>query len=97
VSAFVDHEEGTLLLVYATPKSSKNATAGLFDGRLKVTIKAPPVEGAANTELLKFLRKELGIGRDEIELVQGQAGRRKTVLIRGLEPTEVRSVLCPPE
>lgn len=91
--AFWKHEEGTSILVYATPKSSKTNSVGFHDGRLKVAIKAPPVDGAANEELLKFLRKKLGLCREEVELLRGQTNRRKTILVKGMQPEEVRHLL----
>ena len=60
---------------------------------LEVRLAAPPVDGAANTELLSVLSEALGIPRRDLELAQGASGRRKRILIRGLEPTEVRARL----
>ena len=86
-------KEGTLLLVYVQPKAKKNEIEGIDEwrGRLKVKIKAPPVGGKANKELLKFLSKLLGA---EVEIVRGETGREKDLLIKGIGPKEVKEKLA---
>ena len=85
-------KEGTLLLVYVQPKAKKNEIEGIdkWRSRLRVKVKAPPVSGKANKELLKFLSKLLGA---EVEIVRGETGREKDLLVRGLSAKEVREKL----
>ena len=85
-------KEGTLLLVYVQPKAKKNEIEGVDEwrGRLKVRIKAPPVEGKANKELVKFLSKLLGA---EVSLVRGETSREKDLIIKGLKLEEVKERL----
>jgi len=85
-------KEGTLLLVYVQPKAKKNEIEGVDEwrGRLKVKIKALPVEGKANKELVKFLSKLLGA---EVELVRGETSREKDVMVKGIKPEEVKKRL----
>jgi len=78
--------EQTLLSAYIRPRAGKNEFAGIFQGRLKMRISAPPVEGEANRECIVFLSKTLGIGKSEISLVRGEQSRQKTFLIaRGID------------
>jgi uncharacterized protein len=63
---------------------------------LEVRVAAPPVDGAANAELLDVLAQALEIPRRDVQLVHGVAGRTKRVRILGLEPTEVLERLLPP-
>ncbi len=51
-------------------------------GRLRVRITAPPVDGAANAHLLRFLAGRFGVAPSRTELVRGTSGREKTVRIR---------------
>ncbi|KUH32181.1 hypothetical protein APY94_10740 [Thermococcus celericrescens] len=83
-----DTKDGTLLLVYVQPKAKKNEIEGIdgWRGRLKVKIKAPPVEGKANKELVKFLSKILGA---EVSILRGETGREKDLLVRGVDSGEV--------
>ncbi len=85
-------KEGTLLLVHVQPKAKKNSIEGIDEwrGRLKVKIKAPPVEGKANKEVVKFFSKLLGA---EIEIVWGETGREKDLLVKGLSAEEVKKLL----
>jgi len=87
--------EGARLLldVYVAPRAAKSRLAGLHDGRVKVQVAAPPVDGAANAELVRFLAGELGVPRSAVELVKGASGRRKTLAIAGLVAAEARTRL----
>ena len=80
---------GTLLLIYVQPKAKKNTIEGIDEwrGRLKVKIKAPPVEGKANKEVVRFFSKLLGA---EVEIVKGETSRDKDLLVRGLNAEEVK-------
>jgi uncharacterized protein (TIGR00251 family) len=60
---------------------------------LKVRLTAPPVEGEANRECLKFLAKVFEVPKSQLELVKGHRSRRKTILLRGLGPERVENIL----
>nr|WP_217910148.1 DUF167 domain-containing protein [Pseudenhygromyxa sp. WMMC2535] len=70
--------------VQAVPRASRDAVGKVHGDRLKIHVKAPPVDGEANEALLRLLRKVLGVGREDLELLRGQTGKRKTVKICGL-------------
>ena len=78
------HPEGILLSVYAQPRASRTAITGLHDGRVKVALRAPPVDGKANAELVRYLADLLGIPKAHVVLVTGASGRRKRVLVEGV-------------
>jgi len=61
----------------------------VIDGALRVRVDAPPVEGAANQALVRVLAAELGVARRSVRLVAGAAGRRKLVVVEGLQADEV--------
>lgn len=82
-----------LLEVYVAPRAARSRLAGLHDGRIKVQVAAPPVDGAANAELTRLLAKELELPRSAVELVRGASGRRKTLAITGLSLEEARTRL----
>jgi uncharacterized protein len=69
--------------VYVQPKASRNELVGIHEGTLKVRLTAPPVEGEANKECVKFLAKLLNISKSRVEVVQGYKSRHKTILILG--------------
>lgn len=63
--------------VYIQPNSKKSGYAGLYDGLPKLKITAPPVDGAANSEIIKIFSKILNIPKSDIIISSGQASRLK--------------------
>jgi len=88
-----DGPKGTLLFLRVLPGARKNEVEGPHGAALKVRIKAPPVDGKANNELLKFLAKTLGIRARDLEIVRGTKGRDKTIRIADLGPERVGKTL----
>lgn len=87
-------EGGRVLVeVHAVPRAAKTAVGGLHGGRVKVTLAAPPVDGAANEALIVFFAKALGVPKRDVAVIRGETGRRKTVAIRGVTPDAVRALL----
>ncbi len=79
---------GVRLHLLVQPRASRSALAGLHDGRLRVRLTSPPVDGAANDALIRFLAGRLRVGRSAVTIASGQSGRRKTVIIAGITPGE---------
>ncbi|MCW7753620.1 DUF167 domain-containing protein [Desulfobotulus sp. H1] len=75
------HREGISLLLHVQPKASRNEVAGIHGGALKVRIKAPPVDGAANEACLKFMATFLGMPPSALTLLSGHSGRQKKILV----------------
>lgn len=57
---------------------------GYFNGRLKVSLAAPPVDGKANERLVRWLSKALNLPRSSIVLLSGQTSRDKRLLVKGV-------------
>lgn len=81
------------LSILATPKASRSEVVGWQEAALKVRIAAPPVDGKANAELVKFLTKYLGVSKRDVVLVSGEGSRRKVVEIAGLTEAELEAKL----
>ncbi|MCB2187749.1 MAG: YggU family protein [Deltaproteobacteria bacterium] len=82
-------EGGLSFPVRVIPRASRNQIAGLEEGALKVRLTAPPVEGAANQALVKFLAKSLGLSRAQVRLVAGEKSRHKRLWVEGLSAAEL--------
>jgi uncharacterized protein len=54
------------------------------DGRLRVRVAAPALEGRANRELCRFLAHELGVPRTRVRVTAGESSRRKVVSVDGV-------------
>ncbi|MFT3837126.1 MAG: DUF167 domain-containing protein [Myxococcaceae bacterium] len=85
---------GVELLVLVQPRASRTKVLGEHDGRLKIALAAPPVDGEANAALVEFLAERVGVKRAQIELLDGLTGRRKRLKITGLDAARVSMVIC---
>ncbi len=81
------------LRLHITPSARRTALTGRHGDRLKLTVAAPPADGKANVALLKFLSKRLGVPRDAIRITSGMSGRRKTVVIDGVDLLTAKGLL----
>lgn len=88
-----DHAGGARLQVKVVPRSSRNEIGDVLGDLLKIKIAAPPVDSAANEELVAFLAKQLGVGRGAVQITHGQTSRNKTLAIQGLDAIAVASGL----
>lgn len=88
----VSHKDGTLLRLYIQPGASKSIWDGIHGERIKLRIKAPPVDGAANEALVAFVAKSFGISKSKIQIIRGETSRQKDLLI-DLSLEETLSVL----
>jgi len=79
--------------LHIVPRAAASAVAGRHGDALKIRIAAPPTEGAANDELIRFLAERLQIPRRAITITGGSSSRRKTVVISGIETTAAIQIL----
>jgi len=70
-----------VLTLHVQPGARKSEIAGVHGDALKVRLAAPPVEGKANAELLRYLSHEFGVAARDVTLVSGEKSRRKIVCI----------------
>ena len=75
--------------VRVIPRASRNAIVGVRRGALCVRLQAPPVDGAANRALIRFLGKQLGVPPRAVSLVRGDTGRDKLLRIEGVALADV--------
>ena len=88
-----EHDGSVTFEVRVVPRSSKSDIVGELDGALKVKLKAPPVDGAANDELIRMLSKELGLPRDDVEIVSGFTSKSKRIRINDLTKPQILAIL----
>lgn len=83
----------TEFAVHVRPRAAHTEIVGRHDRTLEVRIAAPPVDDAANEELIRFVAKELGIGRGAVEIVRGARSRHKLVRVTGIDPQHLETWL----
>lgn len=77
--------DDAILTIRVVPRASKSEIVGFTDGVLKVRIASPPVDGAANAELVKLLSKTFDVSKSRIEILSGQTSKTKQVKICGIK------------
>ena len=90
---FTEKEDAILFSVRVVPRASKSEIVGEHDGALKVRIASPPVDGAANDELIKLLAKSFGAARSAVKIVSGHSSRLKQVSITGASSEKITRIL----
>jgi uncharacterized protein (TIGR00251 family) len=80
-----------VLRIQVQPRASQNAVAGLHGDALKIRLQAPPVDGAANRMCTDFIAELLQVPRRSVELIAGQTGRAKRLLVRA-EPAALPAI-----
>ena len=87
---FTEKNGSFVFNVRVLPKSSKSEIVGELDGALKIKLKSPPVDGAANDELVKLLAKHFGVAKSAIEIISGQTSKTKQIRITGLTSDKLK-------
>ena len=80
---YSEHDGAINFTVRVVPRASRSLIVGEHDGALKVRVAAPPVEGAANDELIRTLARALEVPRGAVEITSGQTSKLKQVRVRG--------------
>ncbi len=81
------------LEVRIQPRASRDEIAGMHGGALRIRLQAPPVDGAANESLVRFLARELDVPRRQIRIISGTSSRNKVVEVEGVSPEIVQQLL----
>ncbi|PNF29002.1 UPF0235 protein C15orf40-like protein, partial [Cryptotermes secundus] len=76
-----DKVGNVVIRIQAKPGAKQNAVTEIGTEAVGVQISAPPVEGEANTELVKYMAAVLGIRKSDVSLDKGSRSRQKTVVV----------------
>lgn len=87
-AAVREHPEGSLIALRVRPSASRRAVEGLVGEAIAVSVHSPPEKGRANKEVLQVLSAALGIPPSCLQVIKGVSSRSKTVLARGITPSE---------
>ncbi len=81
------------IVVYCQPGAKQTQCVGLHDGKPKIQLKAPPVDGEANKALIAFLSKACGVPKSAVTIEMGASGRIKRVSVEGVSDDALSQAL----
>jgi uncharacterized protein YggU (UPF0235/DUF167 family) len=89
VPPVASHPRGSELSLTITPRAAFNSMELEPAGTLRVRVTAPPVDGAANTALLRYLARVLDVPKSQLSISAGPTSRHKRILVTGISPTDL--------
>jgi uncharacterized protein (TIGR00251 family) len=78
-----------LFKVQVVPRASRSEIVGEHNGALKVRLAAPPVDGAANDELIRVVARTLKVPKSAVEIISGHTSKLKQLKISGAPPNSL--------
>ena len=79
--------------ILVQPRASRAKIGPMHDGRIKIAVTAPPVDGEANAAVIELFAKRLGVPRGCVEIVAGASSRRKTVKFENVTEQQIAELL----
>ena len=80
--------------VLVQPRASRAKIGPRHDGRIKIAVTAPPVDGEANAAVIELVAKSLGVAKSAVEVIAGASSRRKTLRIAGVTAAQLEELLA---
>lgn len=87
-----DLNDSITFAIRVVPRASKSEIVGEVEGCLKVRISAPPVDGAANQEVVRLFAKAFGVAKSNVSIVSGETSKRKRVRVFGATLEQLRQL-----
>jgi len=87
------HGTSVRFTVFVQPRASRAEIVGCHGSAIKIRLAAPPVDGAANDALVRFLADILDCSRANVRIVAGTSSRQKIVEIANIDRVNVERVL----
>ncbi len=85
-------KDGVVFKIRVVPRSSRCELVEIQEDALKIKITAPPVEGKANEECIKFIADKLGVRKSRVAIIAGHKSKKKTIAVSGLTSSEFRTL-----
>jgi uncharacterized protein (TIGR00251 family) len=79
--------------ILVQPRASRAKIGPMHDGRIKIAVTAPPVDGEANAAVIELVARQLGIARGSVEVIAGASSRRKTLKIANVTEQQIAELL----
>jgi uncharacterized protein (TIGR00251 family) len=88
-----DVEGAARMTIRVQPRASRSEIVGVHGDMLKIRLAAPPVDGAANEELIRVLSSTFSLKRANLSMLSGASARTKVMLLRGRTAAQIRRTL----
>jgi uncharacterized protein (TIGR00251 family) len=79
-----DDAAGVSFDILVTPRAARDKVGPMHDGRLKIAVTAPPVDGEANAAVIDLIARTLGVAKSAVSVIAGASSRRKTIRVIGV-------------
>ncbi|MBA3392120.1 MAG: DUF167 domain-containing protein [Deltaproteobacteria bacterium] len=79
--------------ILVQPRASRAQIGPLHDGRVKIAVTSPPVDGEANAAVIELVADALGVSKSAVQVVAGLSSRRKTLKISGITVTQLEELV----
>jgi uncharacterized protein (TIGR00251 family) len=79
--------------VLVQPRASRAKIGPRHDGRIKIAVTAPPVDGEANSAVIELVAEALGVPKRAVEVIAGATSRRKTLRVTGATAAQLEALL----
>lgn len=93
MSWFSEAADGVVVNVRAQPRSSRAGLDGVVGDALKVRVRAAPVDGKANKELVETLADAFGLPKSRVVFRSGETSKTKRIALVGATADDVRRVV----
>jgi uncharacterized protein (TIGR00251 family) len=85
-------DDSITFTIRVVPRALKSEIVGEVEGFLKVRTSAPPVDGAANDEVISLLAKAFGVAKSNVSIVAGETSKTKRIRVIGATPERLRQL-----
>lgn len=92
VANFIEKDGAIIFSVCVVPRASRSEIVGEHYRALKVRLTSPPVDGAANAELIKLLAKKFGVSKSDVQIISGETSKTKRIKINNLSQSKFEEV-----
>ena len=89
MSFYVISKKGIIVNLHISPNAPKTYICGRHGNSIKIKLKAPPVDGKANKELIKYIDGILKEYNVKSEITGGRTSRSKAILLKDFFDTKL--------
>jgi uncharacterized protein (TIGR00251 family) len=89
----VERDGGIRFDIVVAPRASRERVGPVMGEAIKVAVTAPPVEGKANDAVVALLARKLGVRQNDVRIIGGERGKRKSVQVTGASRAALLALL----